>query len=373
MNVPSGWVGPPSRDNRFDLLRAVLASIVVWSHGYTLLLRDGLDPLRRATGGLVYLGGSSVDGFFVMSGYLVCASWLRDPRPGAWLRRRASRVVPAFVVAFLFSVDVGLACLRGVAPRVDVFELLGRLVMLKGPRIPGAFPDNLFPGKVNGALWTIAPEVAHYLIFLGIARVGALRRSVVAAVLGVASVLYALDVSVELPWPMRDSPRFTCYFFAGIAFGFLGDRLRCGARPLLVAVLVLAAGALDARLYRFALPTAGAYLLLRAALGRRPRFDPTHAGDISYGLYVYSFPTQQALIHVLGTSLPPTTLFLLTMGFCVPFAAASWRFVERPFLRWGRPAGEEPRAVVATRPGEDEAGVGVTREGPLGSGAARSP
>jgi peptidoglycan/LPS O-acetylase OafA/YrhL len=346
-----------SRENRFDLLRFLLATVVVYSHSYTLFARGATDPLRTWTGGTVYVGAACVDGFFAMSGFLVTASWFRSGRPREYLRNRVLRVVPGFAVAFVVSVALGIACSSAPGRWFDAENLL-RLVMLRGPKVEGAFPDNVFPGQVNGSMWTIAPEAAHYLILLALATSGALRRGVVGTVFAAAVVLYALDVRLSLPWPMRETPRFTAFFFAGIAFHFLGERARRGTGPLLLAALLLAAGFLDVRLFRFALPTAAAYLLLRVGLTARGRFDPTRHGDVSYGLYLYSFPVQQVLLHVASDRLVPTTLFVLSFAISLPLAAASWLFVERPFLRRKSRGASEPRSVPeAVPPGAPRAGT----------------
>jgi peptidoglycan/LPS O-acetylase OafA/YrhL len=53
---------------------------------------------------------------------------------------------------------------------------------------------------------------------------------------------------------------------------------------------------------------------------------------VSYGLYLYAFPVQQLLLHVLGPKLPVTPFFLVAFVATLPLAIASWRFVEAPML-----------------------------------------
>jgi peptidoglycan/LPS O-acetylase OafA/YrhL len=78
------------------------------------------------------------------------------------------------------------------------------------------------------------------------------------------------------------------------------------------------------------------YLMLYIAfLTPESRVLPRIRWDLSYGMYVYAFPIQQAFACTfpgmtwwanLGASLP-------TCAFC---AALSWLFVERPAIRIGR-------------------------------------
>lgn len=54
-------------------------------------------------------------------------------------------------------------------------------------------------------------------------------------------------------------------------------------------------------------------------------------GDLSYGVYIYSFPIQQMII----ASIPcivPRTVMVLTIVIALPVAFASWRIIEKPAL-----------------------------------------
>ena len=62
-------------------------------------------------------GTLGVDGFFILSGYLIVQSWLGDPELINFLRKRVLRIVPGYLVAvFLSTLAVGL-----LAPGVDQF------------------------------------------------------------------------------------------------------------------------------------------------------------------------------------------------------------------------------------------------------------
>ena len=111
-----------------------------------------------------------VDGFFVISGYLITSSWARSRSTWTFLKRRCLRILPGFVVAFLISVLVGFysshAAEGGLRPGL-VLDLLA----LSEPKVRGAFPTNPIAGSANGSMWTIAPEVAHYLIIMALGLV----------------------------------------------------------------------------------------------------------------------------------------------------------------------------------------------------------
>jgi peptidoglycan/LPS O-acetylase OafA/YrhL len=101
---------PENRANNFDALRLLLALMVLYSHCFHLVVRAGnwVNPLEF-TRGQTFLGGIAVDGFFVISGFLITASWQRSKGLVDYLRRRILRIYPGFVVA-------ALVCLLVVGP-----------------------------------------------------------------------------------------------------------------------------------------------------------------------------------------------------------------------------------------------------------------
>lgn len=60
---------------------------------------------------------------------------------------------------------------------------------------------------------------------------------------------------------------------------------------------------------------------------------PSKIGDLSYGIYLFSFPIQQTLIQY-GFQDKPVSIFILASTVVtVAFALISWHFVEKPFLK----------------------------------------
>src|SRR5207244_2984430 len=76
----------------------------------------------------------------------------------------------------------------------------------------------------------------------------------------------------------------------------------------------------------------------------------TAAGDVSYGVYVYSFPIQQSLVAALG-AISPLLLFSAAAPIVWLIALVSWRLVEAPALarkpRAPRSEPAEPEAPLA--------------------------
>jgi peptidoglycan/LPS O-acetylase OafA/YrhL len=89
----------PPRQNAFDLVRLLLALMVVYSHGI-LLGGFGTEGFAQFTKGQTIAGTVGVLGFFGISGFLVAQSAQRL----AWrefLLARVLRIYPAFLVVLV--------------------------------------------------------------------------------------------------------------------------------------------------------------------------------------------------------------------------------------------------------------------------------
>jgi peptidoglycan/LPS O-acetylase OafA/YrhL len=78
--------------NAFGFLRLLFASLVIVSHATELF--DGnreREPLTRLFGTISF-GDLAVDGFFIISGYLVVGSYLKRPAIGEYLLTQARRL-----------------------------------------------------------------------------------------------------------------------------------------------------------------------------------------------------------------------------------------------------------------------------------------
>ena len=81
----------------FDLMRLVAALLVVVSHTFPLA---GQAPFRIM--GVEDLGALGVSVFFVLSGYLVSASYERDPK--SYLLKRILRIEPGLIASLVVTV-----------------------------------------------------------------------------------------------------------------------------------------------------------------------------------------------------------------------------------------------------------------------------
>ena len=292
----------------FDLMRLIAALLVVVSHVFPL---SGRPPLTIM--GVEDLGALGVSIFFVISGFLVSASYVRDPK--TYLAKRLLRIEPGLIAALTVTVvALGFtttAALSDYAPQAAIYVLRNALFLPTDHALPGLFAGNPIPGVVNGVLWTLRLEVALYGVLM---LVRADRRAVL-ALTAICALIWAV-MSVTTPdWAGARSTRIAflaarngLLFFAGAALQLTALRV-----PLWLAGASV-----------LAFPLIGPLALPTAVLGlARPGKLPV---DLSYGIYIYAFPVQQVLASHGWLTLPAAVLAVL------PFAAFSWFLVERPAL-----------------------------------------
>jgi peptidoglycan/LPS O-acetylase OafA/YrhL len=322
--------------------------------------------MTRPTGGEMNCGAVAVNLFFALSGYLVSASWQRLGSFRRFMEARTPRIFPAFVLLMLwqafFVTPISLKTWAAVPsphqmPRLLAATLSFNSVTPPAPSQGQLFAENTIPGEINGSLWTIRYEFLCYLL-LGLAGCASLlnRRWFRLGLFALLLALFVATPDLDLPSSIETAlgrwsywGRWAVYFLAGTVVYWDARFLRMNGITLVLAisgVVVALAGPvfLQRLLGPLLLPWLMmhiAYLRPLASLGRKL------PGDFSYGLYLYGFPIQQLLMQffpsenwsVFGVTAASTAATL-------PFAVASWYWVERPCLRLKRKAPPAPRTAT---------------------------
>ncbi|MDV3130405.1 acyltransferase [Mycobacterium sp. 21AC1] len=352
------------RNNALNAWRLVLATSVILCHSWPLTgHRIPYKPVEQL------LEQVGVDGFFAASGFLITASWLRNPRLRDFAIARALRIFPglwvclaiiAFVIAPLSVMIQGGSVSDLMASHAPLEYLLNNAVLnVYYAGIDGTPRGVPWAGVWNGSIWTLVFEMICYIAVAVLGVVGLLKRRWV-----IPSIfVLMLCATAWLSYPtfaMQTIPQMVARFAVMFAAGALLYQYRDAipARWSLVAVsivLVLASGLLTNYRVIGALPLAYA-VIVSGALVHRKRLNLRN--DLSYGVYIYAYPIQQLLVVLGLASLGPFPFFVVATVATVPLAALSWFVVEKHALklksrltkRRTGPVGELP-SVPADRSG----------------------
>jgi peptidoglycan/LPS O-acetylase OafA/YrhL len=307
------------------------------------------EPLTRIFHTLT-LAELAVDGFFVLSGFLIIQSWQYCPSFIAFFQKRVLRIYPGFVVASIFSaLVVGPlgATGEGYFSHFDFPRFVTGILLLQMPATPPVFSGSAHQ-LVNGSLWTISYEFRCYLIvaLLGVAGLFKWRHlwlALIALAFAIVAIIFYLPSSVieDISFPgsnlvigsLPEFARFLLFFGAGGCFYLYREYSPCMTKWSLAALPVSLLCMFQMTLAHLALATIGSALLFWFAFTRFSILNWFKAhSDISYGVYLYGWPMQKLLLWQFPF-LAPVSVFFPACALSALCGLLSWRLVEAPFLR----------------------------------------
>lgn len=329
-------------------LRGISVASVVLYHAWP----------RLVPGGFV-----GVDVFFVISGFVITRTILRDFSAGRFsiaqfYRRRVRRIFPALYAVLAFV----LAASWFLLPPLDFLEL-GKsafAAIFFSSNIFFLLHSNYFDGLAGLRpllhTWSLSVEEQFYVFF---PLLVVLVQRYFARLLRPALVLLSIASLALAAGMLHDYPNATFYLAPPRAFELLlGALVACpGSRPnlprrirdglsLLGLCMIVIAFAIFSSSTPFPgpaalLPCLGAAMIIRAGAGDEEAASMagrllstrpfTFFGDVSYSLYLWHWPLFVLARHAYGSSLGlPVTCVCIFLA-----VLASWlslRFVERPLL-----------------------------------------
>lgn len=336
-------------DNGFDLLRLFLAVTVVYSHSYAVG-GFGVEPLASWSKEAVICAQLGVLGFFGLSGFLVSASFERSRSNLDYLLKRIRRIFPGYWVCLLFTgfVLAPILWVRGGNPLSD-FPWLGPdsatgyltknfFLLIKQHSIGQVLGAAAWPDSINGSLWSLLPEFICYLAVLALGFGGALTGCRWLAGFGTAAVLgYFWLVTIKggeafpaVPAPFAYSKwaPYLAAFSVGVCAQICKDHISFNFKTVIVLMLItlflLKLGG-----FKMASPV----LVTALVLGAGSLFTCHLKTDLSYGIYIYSFPCQQLLFSFGVADAGVVVFFAASLLVSAGCAWLSWTFIEKPALR----------------------------------------
>ena len=299
--------------------------------------------------------------FFLLSAYLITDLLRRETdRTGSvhlakFYTRRVLRIWPLYFLIITIGVVVGLfytpwaVTLGWVASALLLWSNFF-VIMFGAPASPFV-----------GALWSISVEEQFYILVPGLAKIGGQKAiNVLSVCLIVVAYVYDWNRGlIEGNHLALDSVNMFQFFAAGtLLANLLKGRVPSFSVPTRLLVFATGMGlwllgtklGVTVRfsphatrwipLYGWAAVLAGTLLIFVAFLGASANFtfpkSILYLGTISYGLYIY----HGSVIAIMEILMKPllvhrgaaVVLSVLSLGITVVVAAASYKWVERPFI-----------------------------------------
>jgi peptidoglycan/LPS O-acetylase OafA/YrhL len=316
------------RHNALTTWRLVLAIGVVFWHSWPLTGREiSYAPAVRL------LSDMFADGFFVISGFLITAAWMRRPYLKEYWASRVLRIFPGLWVCLLviaFVIAPVAAKIQGTSVTLSSeigYAVNNALLNVAYMGIDGTPTNVPYPGVWNASIWTLFFVLLCDVMVSVLGFVGLLKRRWTIPTLFVVAVCWSAYVSYTPPsYSMAQMlARFAVVFLAGALLYQYQDKVPARWSLVALSAAIVAASGFTQN-YRLvaALPLAYA-IIVSGALIRKARLRH----DFSYGVYIYAFPIQQLLATFGLAPLNPFVFFVVATAATIPVAALSWFVVEK--------------------------------------------
>lgn len=309
-----------------DGIRGVLALGVVALH-------YGINAaIQRAAGWHGFIFDLGVDIFFVMSGFVLTASFLASSRRsvGQFAVKRVLRLAPVFYATAAVALFV---------PAASYDYALAPAELAMAVPLLGQNPANFPAWSIT---WEFYLPIAAVALASVVARLRPLRLALL--VLALAGLAWA-DVQVAQGGHL--------YFLRGMLglaagcclYNAFPPRPGTAPRPALTYALLVMAFAVmglasEAPLAAIALPPIAAALVWSGAWQTTPLLNSRPAqylGAVSYTLYMVHIPVLFTLRAAFGSAIDGNPLAkVVALGLSLGLAALLTRFVELPAMRLGR-------------------------------------
>lgn len=326
--------------NNFDLLRLLAATEVIVDHYYQHL------NLPVSAFGVKLLGlFPGVPVFFIISGYLISASYERNNNLKDYFRNRALRIYPGLWACIIVSI---------IAISVTGVSFLNKQTLawfpsqLAGIIYTPHFLNNYGFGSYNGSLWTIPIELQFYVLLpivyrlvpkekinyllyglIAVFIIGnfgwqlTLAHNIIYKLLRYSFIphFYLFLIGVILQrWRIYNSK-----FIHGKGLYWIVGYVACNLvfvdyiNPIIFSLLYSIALAFCLLSIAYTLPNAAKKLL--------------HGNDISYGIYIYHGLILTVIVQL---KLAGQINLFEVIGLSYIIAFLSWICVERVFIRMKR-------------------------------------
>ncbi len=332
------------RTNNFDLLRILAATEVLLHHSYWHLE----VPVSILYTYIQYFTG--VPMFFVISGFLISASYERNPDLKSYFRNRALRIYPALWCCIILTI-----CTIAIVSKVNFFNkefvpwfFSNCIGIIYTPH----FLSHFGFGSYNGSLWTIPLELQFYILLpviyffisaMADNEVKKTRVFILVFLLFTVAAYFILRYATGTPEKETTFEKMLRYTFAPRFFLFL---LGVVFQRIKIYESKLVAG--KAIYYLIA------YFIFQSNVPSTPFFNiigqlflglvtislaytlPGLAkkilkgNDISYGVYIYHGLVLGVIVEMNILHNPLYILVVLCIAYLLAYA--SWNLIEKPFL-----------------------------------------
>jgi peptidoglycan/LPS O-acetylase OafA/YrhL len=338
--------------NNLTIIRLLAAISVVFAHSFPLSL--GYIPELFPGFSTGWFGDIAVCAFFTLSGLLITKSYINSKSRYLFLEARLLRIFPGYVLTLLYCIFLGLLVTSAdfyfylISAFKFFYNHIVYLFFMKAASpLLEVYVHNPLPCASNGSLWSLPPEIRMYALVFLLGIVGAFKNKKILNLFLVGfifmlCIIYLVDGYFSYKYILLD--RFCAFFLRVPFFGLikfplafiLGMYAFLYRRYVPISPLVFLGIATVFFLLPHTFYTEVIFISYGVLFfGFHPKLVikklNTILPDYSYGIYIFSFPTQQTLVSLLKIY-TPYYLFFLSLFLTFLVSVFSWHFIEKPSL-----------------------------------------
>lgn len=322
-----------TRSNNLNLVKFIAALFVIISHAYPLCkgaeYNDILSDLSRNS---IAFGSLAVAIFFMSSGFFVTKSLLKSKDSKKYLHNRFIRIFPPLWFTLLVCILVcGLFfstySLGKYFLSSDFFKYCLNFILIPIHNLPGVFMNNIYPGVINGPLWTLPIEFVCYLVLLLAYKLNLVNKK---SYKYVALLFIVAFVGINLiPLSIKGYIQPCFLFFWGSFYWIYRDKITMNNTYFLISlvafVLLIVLGYGHVASFLFV-----PYLTLYIAFCL-PQCNNRLAslGNLSYDIYLCGWPIQQMIISLFGGSMLVGMNILISIPLSILVGYITYSLVEK--------------------------------------------
>lgn len=322
-----------TRSNNLNLVKFIAALFVIISHAYPLCkgaeYNDILSDLSRNS---IAFGSLAVAIFFMSSGFFVTKSLLKSKDSKKYLHNRFIRIFPPLWFTLIVCILVcGLFFstynLGKYFLSIDFLKYCLNFILIPIHNLPGVFMNNIYPGVVNGPLWTLPIEFVCYLVLLLAYKLNLVNKK---SYKYVALLVIVAFVGINLiPLSIKGYIQPCFLFFWGSFYWIYRDKITMNNTYFLISlvafVLLIVLGYGQVASFLFV-----PYLTLYIAFCL-PQCNNRLAslGNLSYDIYLCGWPIQQMIISLFGGSMLVGMNILISIPLSILVGYISYSLVEK--------------------------------------------
>lgn len=337
-----------------NLLRLVFASFVLIMHSFGFInVENNLPYFIR------YLLNLAVPCFFVVSGYLIIASAIKNDLKTFFVKRFA-RIYPAYFVCLIVTIMLfapvahflqfyNLNSYLTQSPSPVNFLFSNLALFMFCPKI-GITLSAINGSSWNGSVWTLIFEFGCYVAIAFIIsllnKINIMKKKLLHVIFGI----YLMLIFISLFYPRPDgitqrnilnlfslAVNLFSIFLGGSIIYLIKDKIVFNLK-FLVLSFVFCIVVMSVIPYCWACEICAIpmlYMILYISLTlKSPQFIMNN--DISYGVYIYAWPIQTLIAIFLAVYQIKCNILeylIICFSLTVLFAFLSWILVEKPILK----------------------------------------